>query len=120
MAVSLDDIYYTIWAMEDLLAEWTETWGLTTTLWKQFEERLHQALQNNTAHQFKSEFITFVERTRLRVRHFRLARLAQVDLDKYDLDEVREGWEDALQVMEEALTWLAVADGIISIRLEHL
>jgi hypothetical protein len=118
--ISIDEIYVTIGDMQDLLAEWTDTWGPITSQWKHFEARLETAQRNNTANRLKSEFITFVQQARRRTGQFHIDRLALVDLDGVDLEEVREGWTDALRVTKELLTRLAIADGIISIRLEEL
>jgi hypothetical protein len=103
--------------MQDLLAEWTVRWGPVALMWDHFEERRLKASRNNTGDLFKSRFITFVEHTRRKVQFFHLDRLASVDLDDIDLEDLREGWQDALQVMQDVLGRLALAEAIISIRL---
>jgi hypothetical protein len=117
--ITLDDIYVKIGDMEELLTEWTETWGPVKRMWNIFEERLQTAIRDNTLEDLKANFIEFAERTRAKVKKYHLDHLALVDLNEIDLEEVREGWSDALHVMQMVLSRLAVADGIIILRLEQ-
>ena len=116
--VTLDDIYEAIGDLDDLLDESTQTWGSAegNGTWKQFEERFQMSKTDGSVQALKCNFIAFVQRAQIRVSHFHLDQLALVDLEAVDLEEVREGWADALRKMQQVLTWLAAAEVIIGVR----